>query len=71
MKALENKRVLTEINRITTEVTTNYPELSPFLGENPTTLTMDKDPEIDEAALLDYLESLRQLLKNHIHAHKN
>ena len=60
------KTVLTEINRITTEMETNYPELYLFLGENPATLYHQGDREIQTEDLLNYLESLHQILKHHI-----
>lgn len=71
MEELESKTVLTEINRITTELLTNYPELYIFLDENPVTLYHEGDREIQTKDLLNYLESLHQILKHHIETHEN
>ena len=63
---MKNKhKLLLEITKIVTNIATNYPELYRNLDENPITLTESNHPQINEKALKDYLESLKQLLKHH------
>lgn len=59
-----------EITRLTGLIETDYPELYRFLEENPMTIPAEKHPEVDEAALVGYLESLRELLRHHRETHK-
>jgi hypothetical protein len=63
MKELES--ILKEIVDITTTMETEYPELYRFLGENPMTIPTADQPKIDEAALREYLMSLKGLLQHH------
>jgi hypothetical protein len=65
------KKIFIEINQLTTNIETNYPELYRILDENPLTISQSKYPHIDKQVMNDYLESLKQLLKNHIKSHKN
>jgi hypothetical protein len=65
------KKIFIEINQLTTNIETNYPELYRTLDENPLTISQSKHPHIDKQVMNDYLESLKQLLKNHIKSHKN
>ncbi|MFD2564423.1 hypothetical protein [Aquimarina rubra] len=61
--------LIIQINELTTLIETRYPELYKFLEEEPLTLSTDVTKEIDENMLSDYLESLNQLLKNHVITH--
>lgn len=63
-------QLMVEITQLTTDMETNYPELYKFLDENPITIPSEKHPTIDKQALINYLETLKQLLKNHIQSHK-
>ncbi len=65
-----SQKLLSEITKLTKEIETNYPELYKHLGENPMTIPDESDPEINNKVLEKYLESLRQLLKNHIETRK-
>ena len=65
------KKLLTEITRLTTSIETNYPELYKHLEEIPLTIPSEDDPEITIRSLQDYLESLKQLLKHHLETHKH
>jgi len=57
--------VLREIVEITTTMETEYPELYRFLEENPMTIPTSGHPNIDEAALREYLKSLKGMLQHH------
>lgn len=63
-------QLMVEITQLTLKMETDYPELYKFLDENPMTIPSEKHPAIDKEALVSYLETLRQLLKNHIQSHK-
>lgn len=62
--------LLAEISQLTKTIETNYPELYQFLDENPMTIPSEKNPSIDKKILLEYLESLKQLLKHHLETRK-
>ena len=63
--------LLLEITTLTTKMETNYPELYRSLDENPMTLTDSSHPHVDQEAMEEYLESLKQLLRHHVETHKN
>jgi hypothetical protein len=65
------KSILTEITQLTTNIETNYPELYPFLEENPMTIPSTNQPDINRETMQNYLESLKQLLKHHQKTHNN
>lgn len=64
MNKLQN--TLTEISHLTKTIETNYPEIYQFLDENPITIPSKSNPSIDIKILQDYLDSLKQLLKQHV-----
>ncbi len=68
MDKLQN--TLTEISQLTKTIETNYPELYQFLDENPITIPSESNPSINKKILQDYLDSLKQLLKNHLETRK-
>ena len=55
-----------EITCQTSKIETNYPELYRFLDENPMTGTTTPHPELDMDSLREYLEDLKNLLKQHL-----
>tara|TARA_R110001606_G_scaffold87234_1_gene197002 strand:- start:455 stop:670 length:216 start_codon:yes stop_codon:yes gene_type:complete len=63
-------KVVVEIEKLTTNIETNYPELYRSLDENPLTIPTKQNPHIDKEVMQDYLESLKQLLKHHLETHK-
>ncbi|MDT8416977.1 MAG: hypothetical protein RQ864_04130 [Lutibacter sp.] len=68
---MENtQKILSEITNLTRKIETDYPELYQYLDENPMTVPAQSDPSIDNKILQKYLESLRQLIKNHIESRK-
>ncbi|MEH6513497.1 hypothetical protein [Maribacter arcticus] len=64
------RKVVVEIEKLTTNIETNYPELYRSLDENPLTIPTKQNPHIDKEVMQDYLESLKQLLKHHLETHK-
>lgn len=66
-----SQKILAEISQITREIEENYPELQKYLGETPTTLpdATNKSPEMDNNALRDYLESLREIVRKYKEEH--
>jgi hypothetical protein len=53
------------ILKITMKIKTDYPELSKYLDEMPTTIPDVKNPEINIKILQDYYNSLESLLKKY------
>ncbi len=53
-----------KITQLTNLLKTKYPEYYRYLDENPMTLPVSEDPNVSQAALKAYLESLRSLLKH-------
>jgi hypothetical protein len=62
--------LLNEVTSLTLEIETNYPELYKFLGESPVTIPSDSHPHIDTKVMTEYLDSLKELLYEHIETHK-
>ena len=62
-------RLLNQINFITLEIETKYPEIYKFLDEDTLTLPFREHPKINAEILLDYLQSLKQLLSHHKETH--
>ena len=61
--------ILEEISRLTLKLETEYPELYAFLDEEPITIPNLEHPDISNKSLMDYLESLKGLLR--LHKEKN
>ena len=68
MKTLQE--IQTKITKLTTNIEVNYPELYVNLDETPLTIPSMKYPVIDVSIMQDYLESLKQILKQYIKTHK-
>ena len=64
-------KLLRDITLLTTNIETNFPELYHFLNEDPITIPVDNQPDIDVEILQNYLESLQELLRHHLETHKN
>lgn len=62
-----SQQLLTEITQTTRDIEDNYPELQKYLDENPMTLPDETngDVEMDDEALKEYLESLKELIRNY------
>ena len=58
-----------QIIRLTTSIEVNYPELYATLDENPITIPTVVCPDMDIAVMEDYLESLKQILKQYTKTH--
>ncbi|MGM0579556.1 MAG: hypothetical protein ACQETL_02675 [Bacteroidota bacterium] len=63
-------KLLNEVANITLNIETNYPELYKFLDEIPVTIPSDSHPHIDTKVMTEYLDSLKELLYEHIETHK-
>lgn len=61
--------LMTEISKLTADIENNYPELYRFLDENPMTIPAMADPNINKEIMRDYLNSLKELLRQHIEKH--
>ncbi len=66
-----SKSLITEITELTTKIETKYPELYKFIEEQPITIPSSDHPKTDEKNLLDYLDSLKQLLQHHLETHNS
>lgn len=62
-----DRKLNSDILRITMTIHEKYPELSKYLGEMPVTIPNTKSPEINSNNLKAYYESLNSLLENYIH----
>lgn len=58
-------KILEQINKLTLKLETEYPELYPFIEEEPITIPSVEHPDISNKLLKDYLKSLKALLKLH------
>ena len=58
-----------QIIRLTLSIKVNYPELYATLDENPITIPSKTNPELDKISMEDYLESLKQILKQYTKTH--
>ncbi|WP_405575742.1 hypothetical protein [Winogradskyella sp. Asnod2-B02-A] len=67
MKTLQD--IENQIIRLTTSIEVNYPELYETLDENPVTIPSKVHPDINIKIMEDYLESLKQILKQYTKTH--
>lgn len=63
-------QLMQEIIDITSQIETQYPELYKYLDETPVFLCETEQKNICTEDLEEYLETLKQQLKNHIDSHK-
>jgi len=67
MNTLQN--IITQIIKITSNIENNYPELYAVLDENPLTMDSVEHPIMSIELMEDYLDTLKQILKNYIKTH--
>lgn len=67
MKTLQD--IENQIITLTTSIEVNYPELYERLGENPMTIPSKVHPDMNIKVMEDYLESLKQILKQYTKTH--
>ena len=67
MKTLQD--IENQIIRLTTSIEVNYPELYATLDENPITIPTEVHPDMDVAIMEEYLESLKEILKEYTKTH--
>ncbi|PTX43716.1 hypothetical protein C8P64_2248 [Christiangramia gaetbulicola] len=58
-------KILEQINKLTLQLETDYPELYSFIDEEPITIPSFEHPDITNKLLRDYLESLKGLIRSH------
>jgi hypothetical protein len=68
MKTLQDIEM--QILTLTTSIEVNYPELYVLLDENPITIPSKILPVMDITIMEEYLEGLKQILKQYIKTHK-
>lgn len=68
MKTIQDieNRILT----LTTSIEVNYPALYASLNENPITIPSQIHPEISIEVMENYLQSLKDILKEYIKTHQ-
>lgn len=66
-----SQTILSEITQITREIEDHYPELEKYLDERPITLPDENNPdaEVDDNALLEYLNGLKALVTKYKEEH--
>ena len=67
MKTLQNLE--NQIIRLTTSIEVNYPELYKSLDESPITIPSSSHPHMTIGIMEDYLETLKQMLKQYTKTH--
>jgi hypothetical protein len=67
MKTLQD--IENQIITLTTSIEVNYPELYETLDENPITIPSKVHPDMNIKIMEDYLESLKQILKQYTKTH--
>ena len=56
---------ITQILKITSNIEANYPELYAVLDETPLTIPSVENPDMTIDVMEEYLDSLKQILKNY------
>jgi hypothetical protein len=67
MKTLQE--IENQIIRLTMSIEINYPELYATLDENPIAIPSKAHPDMNINIMEDYLESLKQILKQYTKTH--
>jgi hypothetical protein len=67
MKTLQE--IENQIIRLTMSIGVNYPELYATLDEDPITIPSKVHPDMNISIMEDYLESLKQILKQYTKTH--
>jgi hypothetical protein len=68
MKSLQD--IENQIITLTTSIEVNYPELYAMLDENRMTIPTEIHPDMNVSIMEEYLESLKEILKQYIKTHK-
>ena len=68
---MENqRRIVSEIMHLISDMETQYPEIYRFLDEDPITIPSSAQPELNQNTLAEYSDDLRELLKRHLQSHQ-
>ncbi len=62
--------LITQINTLTTKIETQYPEIYHFIEEQPITIPSGTSCDTNDKILLEYLDSLKELLNHHLETHQ-
>lgn len=63
------KELNKDIVKLTSTINEKYPELIKYISEMPNTLSTDKNPEVERENLLNYKESLKNLIGKYSEEH--
>ncbi|MFT6749531.1 MAG: hypothetical protein ACJAQ1_001480 [Flavobacterium sp.] len=66
----EEQEIIRNINKITTAIEENYPELIDFLNEMPQTIPIENSPKANKEALQKYYDNLLSFFRNYISEHQ-
>jgi len=64
------KTILKEISDITYTIEKDYPELYKYLDEEPITIPAFQHPNMNKKLMKEYLEGLKQVLKQYMKTHQ-
>jgi hypothetical protein len=70
IKMEEEQDLIKNINKITTTIEENYPELLEFLNEMPQTIPIENHPTANKEALQKYYDNLLAFFRNYISEHQ-
>ena len=66
LRSMKNKqKILTKISNLLLDIEKNHHELYVHLDENPMTIPISNQPNIDTKSLEDYFISLKEILKKY------
>ena len=65
-----SNHIIKDITNLTNTIEFDYPELYVFLEEIPITITSPNHPQITDAIMQDYLDSLKQLINHYSKTNK-
>ena len=63
------QELLTEISTLLRQIEDDHPELYKYLDETPMTIPDMENPDVDQKALKDYLESLKNMVAKYEKEH--
>jgi len=64
------KTILTEITDMTNMIESDYPEVYRYLEEDPMTIPAIENPDMGRKVMQEYLDDLKQLVKQYSKTHK-
>lgn len=67
----QTAKILSQISQLTLRIESEYPDLYKYLDETPLEAPSSEQGEISTEEMIDYLESLQDLLKRYIETHQD